>query len=300
MHSVKALGWLVLTIQFAVAQTTNVPQNISESDARQHLIQHTEPIYPPIARAAQVQGDVVIRVTISESGQVASEKVLSGPPMLQRTALDAVKSWQFTPFQVNGVPTQVAATITIPFGLPKRTVEPTPAQEQAAQAVFPLSDKCRKALSARNMQDSLDFCKQALNMSLKAGDLTLSDQLTMLDSHEEYGEALLAAGKLQEALAEENKAIDVAKVRLTDTDQEYAMPFYWRALVEAHLGEGDAASADLNIAEDTHRKAIAHLPEMKKMYSHYLASILNQHAALLDQMGRPAEAAKLRAEAASL
>jgi hypothetical protein len=92
----------------------------------------------------------------------------------------------------------------------------------------------------------------------------------------------------------------VAITHLKETDQEYAMPFYWRAIAEAKLGQGEAASADLAIAEETHRRAIAHLPEMKKMYSQYLASILKQHATLLDEMGKPAEAAKLRAEASSL
>lgn len=300
MRSVQILGWLVLTIQFAVAQTTNVPQNISESDARQHLVQHTEPIYPPIARAAQVQGDVVIRVTINESGQVVSEKIVSGPPMLLQAALDGVKDWRFTPFQVDGTPTQVITTLTIPFHLETNGPQPTAAQEQAAQEWFSLSEKCRKSLSERNEQDSLDFCKEALEIAMKAGDLTPSDQLAMLDSHEGYGRALLIAGKLQEALAEEDKAIAVARVRLTDTDQEYAMPFYWRALVEADLGDSDAASADFSIAEETHRKAIASLPAMKKIYAQYLANILNQHAALLDQMGRAADAAELRAEAASL
>ena len=43
-------------------------------------------------------------------------------------------------------------------------------------------------------------------MALKAGDLTSSDQLSMLDSYQSYGHALLAAGRLQEALAAEDKA----------------------------------------------------------------------------------------------
>ena len=137
-------------------------------------------------------------------------------------------------------------------------------------------------------------------MSLKAGDLTSSDQSAMLDARQSYGHALLAVGRLDEALAEENSAVEIAKAHLTDLNQEYAMPFYWRALVEAHLGRGDAASADLTIAEETHRKAIQHLPEMKQIYSRYLASILKQHAALLDQMGKHDDAEKLRTEAASL
>ena len=137
-------------------------------------------------------------------------------------------------------------------------------------------------------------------MSLKAGDLTSSDQLAMLDSYQAYGHALLAAGNAQQALIEENKAVEVAKAHLKETDQEYAMPFYWRALAEQNLGQSDAALADFGIAEETHRRAIAHLPEMKQMYGRYLASILRQHAALLESIGKSDEAAKLRTEAASL
>jgi TonB family protein len=257
-------------------------------------------VYPAIAKAAGVQGEVKISVVIDGAGQVVSEKVVSGPPMLQGAALDAVKKWRFMPFEVKGTATQTTTTLTIPFYLEKRDGGPTPEQQKAAQAWFPLADKCRSALKAQNTQDSLDYCKQALEMALKAGDLTSSGQLSMLDSYQSYGHALLAAGRLQEALAAEGKAVEVAKAHLKDTDQEYAMPFYWRAITEAQLGDGEAASADLTIAEETHRKAITHLPEMKERYSRYLAAILKQHAALLDQMGKTADAAKLRAEASSL
>jgi tetratricopeptide (TPR) repeat protein len=218
--------------------------------------------------------------------------------MLQGAALEAVKTWTFKPFEPNGA--QITTTLTIPFELHLNGVGPSEEQQRAAQAWFPLSDKCRSALKAQNAPESLGFCKQSLDMSLKAGDTTSSDQLAMLESYQDYGRALTAAGQFQEALAAEKKAIDLAQAHLKDTDQEYAMPFYWPAFPEAHLGLLDAASADLTIAEETHRRAIAHLPEAAKMYSGYLASILKQHAALLDVMGKTAEADKLRAEAASL
>jgi TonB family protein len=295
LRTASATFCLLLLAHFSAAQ-----QVLTESDAQQHLMQHSEPLYPPIAQAARVQGNVEIAIVIDATGKVTSEKVVSGPPMLRQSALDAVKEWQFKPFENNGAVIQTSTTLTIPFHLEKRAQEPSVEQAKAAQAWFPLSDKCRSSLKAQNTQDSLDYCKQALDMSIKAGDLTSSDQLAMLESHQAYGHALLTAGKFQEALAEEDKAIDVAKAHLNNTDQEYAMPFYWRAMVKEALGQGDSASTDLTAAEETHRKAIKHLPEAKEMYSRYLASILKQHAALLDQMGRPAEAAKLRAEAASL
>ena len=95
-------------------------------------------------------------------------------------------------------------------------------------------------------------------------------------------------------------AIQEAKKCLKETDQEFTMPFYWRAIAEANLGQTDAAVGDFEFCEETHRKAISQLPEMKEMYSKYLATILKTHAALLDQLGRSADAAKLKAEAATL
>jgi tetratricopeptide (TPR) repeat protein len=220
--------------------------------------------------------------------------------MLRQAALDAVKNWQFAPFAVNGVAAPVTTTLAVPFHIEHHGPQPTADQEKAAQAWFPLSDKCRNALRAQNQEDSLNLCKQALEMSLKAGDLTSSDQLGRLDSHQLYGHALLMAGRAQEALDQENLAIAEAKKCLTDKDEEYATPFVWRAIVEANLGQGGAALADFQTAEETYRRAIAHLPDMKKIYSQNLASTLKTHAALLDSMGRTADAEKLRAEAAAL
>jgi TonB family protein len=258
-----------------------------------------EPVYPPIAHAARIQGDVVIAVIIDKDGKVASEKFLSGPLMLEQAALDAVKNWRFTPFKANGIATQAATKLTIPFHIDKPGEGPSAEQQEAAQAWFPLSDKCRNALREQKVQDELDYCKQALNISIKAGDLTNSDQLGMMLSHQYYGHALLDGGRLLEALEQENLAIEESRKCLKDTDQEYAMPFFWRALVEESMGQGEPALADFKIAEETHRRAIAHLPEMKANYGKTLVSILRYHVQLLEIMGRSDEAAKLHAEAAS-
>jgi len=218
--------------------------------------------------------------------------------MLQQAALDAVKKWQLTAFATNGAPEPVTASLTIPFRLegPKLTKE----QADAAQAWFPLSDKCRSALRAKNADDALNLCKQALDMSMKAGDLTNSDQLGRLLSLQYYGHALLSAGRAREALDQENLAIAEAKKCVNDKDEEYAEPFFWRAIVEAHLGDANAALSDFQTAEETMRRAIVNLPDMKDHYGSYLGAILKQHATLLDSMGRQDEAAKLRSEAGNL
>ncbi len=108
------------------------------------------------------------------------------------------------------------------------------------------------------------------------------------------------AGRAQEALDQENLAIAEAKKCVNDKDEEYAEPFFWRAIVEAHLGDASDALSDFQTAEATMHRAIINLPDMKEHYSSYLAAILKQHAALLDLMGRQDEATKLRAEAGAL
>jgi TonB family protein len=300
MHLSLTLAALVLITPFQSIQAQENPVSIPEGDARKNLLPHPDPIYPAIAKAAQIEGDIKIAVTINSAGNIASEKVLSGNAMLQSSALEAVKKWQFKPFLLNGSATPVSTMLVIPFHLQHDPNGPTPEQEAAAQAWFPLSDKCRASLKARNTQGSIQDCKAALDMSLKAGDLTSSDQLARLDSLQRYGHALLNAGQPDEALNQETQATQVARTHLKDNQEEYASPFAWKAIVEVALGNAAEADADFTIAEQTMRKAILDLPDMKGNYSRYLAVYLRQHGALLDQIGRSSEASKLRAEADSL
>jgi TonB family protein len=184
MRRLAGLCSLILLVQLSAAQTNIATRAVSEEDARQHLNRKIDPVYPPIAAAARIEGEVQISVLIEANGSIASERVLSGPAMLQQAALEAVKKWQFAPFTANGAAMPVTTTLTIPFHLEHHGPQPTAEQEQAAQAWFPLSGKCRDALKAQNTEDALNLCKQALDMSLRAGDLTNSDQLGRLLSHQ--------------------------------------------------------------------------------------------------------------------
>ena len=190
--------------------------------------------------------------------------------------------------------TLASARLAPPSGLPTNAAEP------GAQSWFAVYGRCRDAIRTQKIRNQLDLCKQAVDLALKAGDKTPPDQIALLQSWESYGQALLVIGRGPDALDAENKAVSVAKAHLADTSQEYAMPFYWRALVESHFHDGGAASDDLTTAENTYRRAITASPRMKPIYAEYLARILRQHAALLDAMGKSTDADKLRAEATQL
>jgi len=181
MLIVVALGVVFCLSSLAPAQPSSPSRSLDEASARKNLLLSPNAVYPPIARAARVQGDVVIAIVINAKGEVASEKVLSGPPMLQQAALDAVRKWTFQPFGENGSAVAVSTTVRIPFHLDNPREGPTPQQEKAAQEYFPISEKCRAAVKAQNAEDSVRFCKAALDKSMEAGVTTPSDQLVRVE-----------------------------------------------------------------------------------------------------------------------
>jgi protein TonB len=81
------------------------------------LTRKTQPIYPPIAKSARVQGTIVLQAIISKSGSVDNIRVVSGPVMLRQAAVDAVKTWRYRPYMLNNTPTDVETTINVIFAL---------------------------------------------------------------------------------------------------------------------------------------------------------------------------------------
>jgi protein TonB len=75
------------------------------------------PFYPEIARAAKVEGLVIIEASIGPDGTVKDARVLRSSPLLDQAALDAVRQWEFTPTLLNGVPVPIIITITVDFRL---------------------------------------------------------------------------------------------------------------------------------------------------------------------------------------
>ena len=80
-------------------------------------IAYVDPIYPPLAIAAKVEGPVILEATIDETGIVRDVKVLRSSPLLDQAAIDAVKKWRYTPTRLNGVAVPVLLTVTVMFSL---------------------------------------------------------------------------------------------------------------------------------------------------------------------------------------
>jgi TonB family protein len=99
----------------AIALYTRVP--ISGGVATGMLIEKVVPEYPAAAKAAHISGTVVLQAQIEADGRVSYLQVISGPPVLHKAALDAVKKWRYRPYLMGGKPIAVATTINIIFNL---------------------------------------------------------------------------------------------------------------------------------------------------------------------------------------
>jgi protein TonB len=90
-----------------------LPSKLVEST----IIYKTIPQYPAIAKAARQEGTVTLQAMISKSGTIEHLQVISGPPILQQAALDAVKTWRYRPYLLNDQPIEVETTVSVIFKL---------------------------------------------------------------------------------------------------------------------------------------------------------------------------------------
>ena len=81
------------------------------------LINQPKPVYPPLAKAARVQGTVKFQATIGKDGKIENLQLLGGPPLLVQAAMQAVQQWTYQPTLLNGDPVDVITTIDVNFTL---------------------------------------------------------------------------------------------------------------------------------------------------------------------------------------
>lgn len=82
-----------------------------------HRIVAASPVYPAVAQAARVEGDVILDAIIDTNGTVRDVRVLRSVRLLDQAAIDAVKQWRYKPTLLNGVPVRIIMTVTISFRL---------------------------------------------------------------------------------------------------------------------------------------------------------------------------------------
>jgi protein TonB len=97
-----------------VLQTVSVSQGVSTG----LLYKKVAPVYPPSALRMRIEGKVELMATISKSGDITQDKVLSGDKQLAGAAVNAVKQWKYKPYLLNGEPVEIQTQVSVNFKMP--------------------------------------------------------------------------------------------------------------------------------------------------------------------------------------
>jgi periplasmic protein TonB len=97
----------------ATPQRVRVSQGVSQG----LLVRKVNPVYPPLARQARIQGTVILEAQISKTGDIQNLRLISGHPMLAPAAIEAVKQWKYKPYLLNGEPVEVDTQVQVNFTL---------------------------------------------------------------------------------------------------------------------------------------------------------------------------------------
>jgi protein TonB len=118
------LGGVIGSIVTSTSSLAAVPKlaapqriRISQGVTKGLLIHREEPAYPPLAKSARIQGEVVLSAVIGVSGEIENLQLVRGHPLLVPAAIAAVKQWRYKPYLLNGQPVEVETTITLVFAL---------------------------------------------------------------------------------------------------------------------------------------------------------------------------------------
>ena len=82
------------------------------------IIKKKNPVYPKEAKKKRIGGSVLITAMISKEGTISYLDVVASPnALLSQSAMDAVKTWTYTPYLLNGKPTEVDTTIVVNYNI---------------------------------------------------------------------------------------------------------------------------------------------------------------------------------------
>jgi TonB family protein len=193
--------------------------------AQKKMIHQVQPVYPQIAKTAHVQGTVILHAIIAKGGTIQELQYVSGPALLMRSAMDAVRQWRYEPTLLNGEPVEVDTKISIVFTLGGDPPAAAPDQDAAPKEIDPqFKADVTDLLDAMNFRDL--FARSVKDASSPARDQMLKilpatpnrDKIA-----DEYFDKL--AGLIQRPEALEGLVRIYAKY-LTDDDIKAATKFY--------------------------------------------------------------------------
>ena len=120
----------VVFAQNSAPASSEPPQNPAQSARPQVVrvstgimlgrVEHkTMPIYPDEAMTKGIQGDVIFKIEVDETGKITASTPIEGDPLLVAASKDALRTFRFRPYLLNGTPTKVQSQLGFHFSVEK-------------------------------------------------------------------------------------------------------------------------------------------------------------------------------------
>jgi TonB family protein len=188
------------------------------------------PVYPAIAQSAHMEGSVRIQFVVAIDGTTKDTLYLSGPPILMKAAIDAIRTWRFNPTLVAGAPAEVQTIATVDFYLsghdPAKQLAPyRKAVEKNPNDPKPHVALGRQMLIVGQIDDAVGEFRQAI--SIQPDDAS---------AHFGLGDALGAQGDRESAIKEYQQGLSLNPA---DADAHFRL-----AILLEQKGDLEAASKE--------------------------------------------------------
>jgi TonB family protein len=171
---------------------------VPPDNAKENLVTFVQPDYPPLAKAARIQGIVHASIAVDETGSVTILRLISGHPMLAPAALEAIRKWKYKPFQVDGKTTSVQTQVQV--SIPENVSQSDIDVERKFQDAYWANERAgRQALNIGDFATAEAKLQVARAAAEERGDfkwLELADVVSMLAGVKEGQKDYLGAETL--------------------------------------------------------------------------------------------------------
>lgn len=268
----------VISLQIAFAQV-----RLSAEEAEKLITVKPFPVFSDFAKQMKAQGNVKIELTVSENGTVSKVLPFSGNPSLLSSAVATGKKYQFKPYVFNGKATAFVTTLEIFFTLGS-TKEEVKNEEETAGKYYAQSDKCRALMKERKWKEAEQVCKLAVLIAEK-----LPENRAM-EKHSAYiavSYTLLYLKQHQASIEYSNKALNVTKDQIDESDSETGEIYFLLGAANHNLWNLDKASEYFTKAEETYRRAFDAIDddEIRQPYPQMIKNILQSHLVTAEEAG---------------
>lgn len=102
----------------SAANHKDFPIHVESQIVAGRKLSGSDPLYPQAAKQNRERGVVILGATINEQGLIQNAKILEAPtPTLGNASLEAIRTWKYQPYLLNGSPVKVQTTIDVVFRL---------------------------------------------------------------------------------------------------------------------------------------------------------------------------------------